>query len=102
MVEGFLKKRKEMRSKFLGYACACLSIFIMGCQGNAPTQKGIDYDEFKNPSKEYRATLFYSLNDSLYPDVIRQQIKDFAESGIGGVFFHAREGLLTQYFPFAM
>ena len=98
MAEGFLKKRKEMRSKFLGYACACLSIFIMGCQGNAPTQKGIDYDEFKNPSKEYRATLFYSLNDSLYPDVIRQQIKDFAESGIGGVFFHAREGLLTQYF----
>lgn len=62
-------------------------------QGNC-----IDWNEFQNPSSEYRASLFYSLNDSLYPDIIRKQIIEFAEGGIGGVFFHAREGLLTQYF----
>lgn len=87
---------KKMKTKFIGWVC--LSALMMGCQGNISKQANINYEEFKNPSKEYRATLFYSLNDSLYPDIIRQQIKEFAKSGIGGVFFHAREGLLTQYF----
>lgn len=58
----------------------------------------LDVSRFENPHKEDRATLFYSLNDSLKPDVIRQQISDFAQSGVGGVFLHARDGLLTQYF----
>ena len=87
-----------MRTTILKCALGCLAAFVMSCQGTVLKSDAIDINEFKNPSKDYRATLFYSLNDSLYPDVIRKQIQEFAEGGIGGVFFHAREGLLTQYF----
>ena len=71
---------------------------IVCCMRRKLQEDSIDWDEFQNPSSEYRASLFYSLNDSLYPEIIRKQIIEFAEGGIGGVFFHAREGLLTQYF----
>ena len=73
------------------------SILSVGCHKDAQDRNCINFEEFKNPTAEYRASLFYSLNDSLYPDLIRKQIKEFAKGGIGGVFFHAREGLLTQY-----
>ena len=76
----------------------CLTTILFVACGEKLQEDSIDWDEFQNPSSEYRASLFYSLNDSLYPEIIRKQIIEFAEGGIGGVFFHAREGLLTQYF----
>ena len=76
----------------------CLTTILFVACGEKLQEDSIDWDEFQNPSSEYRASLFYSLNDSLYPEIIRKQIIEFAEGGIGRVFFHAREGLLTQYF----
>lgn len=62
--------------------------------GEKLQEDSIDWDEFQNPSSEYRASLFYSLNDSLYPEIIRKQIIEFAEGGIGGVFFmHVKDYL---------
>jgi hypothetical protein len=77
-----------------------LLIFLfLGCRDNSTSYSGtIDAARFRNPFKEDRATLFYSLNDSLEPNVLQKQIAEFANAGIGGVFFHAREGLMTQYF----
>lgn len=84
------------------YSLIMFSVFfslLISCQSSETSEKNkIDILRFENPKKEDRATLFYSLNDSLKPDLIRRQISDFAQGGIGGVFLHARDGLLTQYF----
>jgi len=57
----------------------------------------LDKDVFKNPPKEYRGVPFWSINDILYPDEIRRQIRLLDKGGYGGVFFHAREGLVTPF-----
>lgn len=71
---------------------------LSACQSNGNMKDQIVVSRFENPQKVDRATLFYSLNDSLKPDLIRRQIDDFAQGGVGGIFLHARGGLLTQYF----
>lgn len=77
----------------------CMLFYLLtACQSDGNLKDKIDVLRFENPQKEDRATLFYSLNDSLRPDLIRRQISDLAQGGVGGVFLHARGGLLTQYF----
>lgn len=46
---------------------------------------------------EYRPIPFWSWNDSLEPEKLKQQIRWMHEKGIGGFFMHAREGLETPY-----
>ena len=46
---------------------------------------------------EHRCVPFWSLNDKLEPDVLREQIRQMKSAGIGGFFMHARGGLLTEY-----
>ena len=85
--------------KYASITLWILLCLLAGCRSDGKSGKDkIDCSRFENPLKEDRATLFYSLNDSLNPDLIRRQISDFAQSGVGGVFLHARGGLLTQYF----
>lgn len=50
---------------------------------------------FKHPGNNYRSIYFYSLNDRLDTAVMARQIRAFAQAGGGGVFLHARIGLLT-------
>jgi hypothetical protein len=57
----------------------------------------INFSEFQNPSKDYRAVPFYSLNDLLDSAEIDRQIAEFARGGYGGVYLHSRTGLLTEY-----
>lgn len=86
--------KKEVFILFMLLAC-----LFSGCQGDdISSVDKIDRARFKSPHKEDRATLFYSLNEILDPEIVQNQIKEFADGGVGGVFFHAREGLLTQYF----
>ncbi len=59
--------------------------------------KNIDFREFENPSKNYRAVPFYSLNDLLDSAELDRQITQFANGGYGGVYLHSRTGLLTEY-----
>lgn len=47
--------------------------------------------------KDYRSIPFYSLNDRLEADKIREQIGFMHEQGMGGFFLHARGGLETEY-----
>ena len=54
-------------------------------------------DLFKEPPKEYRGVPFWSINDELNSEEVARQIGILDEGGFGGVFFHAREGLLTPY-----
>lgn len=45
----------------------------------------------------YRALPFWSWNDRLEPERLREQIRQMKEQGIGGFFMHARGGLETPY-----
>lgn len=58
----------------------------------------LDYEEFfKRPSSEFRGVPFWSINDRLDPGEVARQIALLEEGGYGGVFFHAREGLVTSF-----
>ena len=46
---------------------------------------------------EHRSVPFWSLNDKLQPEVLREQIRQMKSAGIGGFFMHARGGLETEY-----
>ena len=59
--------------------------------------ESIDFREFENPSRNYRAAPFYSLNDLLDSAELDRQIVEFAKGGYGGVYLHSRTGLLTGY-----
>lgn len=54
-------------------------------------------NEAQNPGMKYRPVPFWSWNDRLEPDELRNQIRLMNEAGLGGYFMHARGGLLTDY-----
>ena len=58
---------------------------------------GLNRDLFKNPPTEYRGVPFWSINDILKSEEIRRQVRLLYDAGYGGVFFHAREGLVTPF-----
>jgi len=45
----------------------------------------------------HRPIPFWSWNDTLEPERLKEQIRWMHKSGIGGFFMHAREGLETEY-----
>ncbi len=47
--------------------------------------------------KEYRSIPFWSWNDKLSQDGLKEQIHWMNDNGIGGFFMHARSGLATEY-----
>lgn len=57
----------------------------------------MDIKEFKNPSRIFRPSPFWSWNDTLSPKELRWQLKEFATKGFGGYFMHSRVGLGTPY-----
>lgn len=59
--------------------------------------KKIDWNQFKNPSPEYRAKPFWALNGKLEKKHLKFQIKCMKEMGFGGAFLHSRTGLITEY-----
>ena len=52
---------------------------------------------FSNPPSEYRSAPLWDWNDQISKDGIDFQLNEFKKAGIGGVFVHARPGLLTDY-----
>jgi hypothetical protein len=74
--------------------------FLTACTRQSPYTRissTIDFGEFQNPSADYRAVPFYSLNDLLDSAELDRQITEFARGGYGGVYLHSRTGLLTEY-----
>ncbi|MGF7140638.1 type 1 glutamine amidotransferase family protein [Roseimarinus sediminis] len=97
-----------MKKKFFQYTNSPLLIILLAistlssCKNNKELE-GASYDQtishatFTNPPASYRSFPFYSLNDSLNPEELREQIRSFAEAGMGGFYLHSRDGLLTEY-----
>ncbi len=54
-------------------------------------------DNIVAPAAKYRPIPFWSWNDKLENEELRQQIRDMHDAGIGGYFMHARGGLQTEY-----
>ena len=46
---------------------------------------------------DYKALPFWSWNDELEPEELKEQIRWMKEQGFGGYFMHARAGLTTEY-----
>lgn len=52
---------------------------------------------FANPPVDYRSMPLWVLNDELDWAHLKQQLSQFKEQGMGGVFIHPRPGLMTEY-----
>ena len=61
------------------------------------TSQGKTGMDFTNVETKYRTIPFWSWNDKLEPQVLREQIRQMYAAGIGGFFMHARGGLQTEY-----
>lgn len=78
-----------------------LLILFRGCQSGVYQQPGgnerLSYSNFLNPANEYRSHPFYSVNDTLTEDEIKNQIREFRDAGFGGFYLHSRSGLITAF-----
>ncbi len=52
---------------------------------------------FADPPADYRSMPLWVWNDELAWPRLRQQLNQFRQQGIGGVFVHPRPGLMTEY-----
>lgn len=53
--------------------------------------------EFAAPSSEYQTAPFWVWNGVVTKEMIDEQLEDFSQHGIGGVFVHPRYGMITEY-----
>ena len=54
-------------------------------------------NEFVEPAKEYKTAPFFVLNNEITREMIDRTMADFKDKGSGGVFYHPRPGLITEY-----
>ncbi len=54
-------------------------------------------DSIIRNSDNYRGLPFWSWNDKLETETLKQQIREMKKVGLGGFFMHARSGLETEY-----
>ncbi len=53
--------------------------------------------QFRTPPSRYRSAPLWVWNDDMTENQIEEQLTDFKDKGIGGVFVHPRPGLITPY-----
>jgi hypothetical protein len=79
-----------------------LIIFILSIFPACKTQATQDSylrvrEAFQNPPAEYRSAPLWVWNDRVTTAQIDEQLRQFKNNGIGGVFIHPRPGLITPY-----
>jgi hypothetical protein len=57
----------------------------------------LEHDEFLSPGAEPRIAPFWFWNCAMDEELVRLQVRQMAEAGIGGFFIHARQGLTLPY-----
>lgn len=82
-----------MRKIFLLLTCC----YLASCGQTQTHDQYIKAEKFAHPTVEYRSVPFYSVNDKLDTAVVAKDMKILADGGSGGINFHTRTGLLTDY-----
>ena len=54
-------------------------------------------ENFENPPSSYRSAPLWTWNYKITEEGIDEQLKEFKNAGMGGVFVHPRPGLVTEY-----
>ena len=54
-------------------------------------------EKIKNEAHKYSSIPFWSWNDKLDEEELRNQLRNMKSLGMGGAFMHARAGLETEY-----
>jgi len=57
----------------------------------------VKIEDFRNPPVDYRPVPFLSINDDIGEERLLNLAEEFLDKGWGGLFFHARTGLITPY-----
>jgi hypothetical protein len=68
---------------------------LAGEPGRATRQELLG--RFNDPPAEYRSMPLWVWNDQLEWPRLREQLAQFKQQGMGGVFVHPRPGLMTEY-----
>ncbi|MFB3920739.1 MAG: glycosyl hydrolase [Terriglobia bacterium] len=66
---------------------------------NAPPPASVEdlRRNFQDPPNEFRPAPLWVWNDEMDPERIKEQLRQFKQQGMGGVFIHPRPGLMTEY-----
>jgi len=88
-----------MHRTILKLAICSIILFSFACKPTTQTGDSREkvLNEFKNPPAEYRSMPLWVWNDRVTEQQIDEQLSDFKDKGIGGVFVHPRPGLITPY-----
>lgn len=84
------------------FLCASIVCGLASCDAGGRAD-GRTYDfgalseEFADPSVEFKTAPLYVLNNAVTRDQIDRTMTDLKEKGFGGIFFHPRPGLITEY-----
>ena len=90
-----------MKKKYLFLICAGI-LGTISCSTERQCDDCIaDFEalrnEFAEPAKEYRSAPLFVMNTEVTRDKIDRAMTDLKEKGFGGIFFHPRPGLITEY-----
>jgi hypothetical protein len=62
-----------------------------------PASAALDPRAFQDPPAEFRSMPLWVWNDEMEWPRLAEQLAQFKQQGIGGVFVHPRPGLMTEY-----
>lgn len=83
------------------FASLWASLLLAGCSESEQSTDGTDFAyieaNFQDPPSEFRPAPFWIWHEKVTRDKIKEQLTDFKDKGIGGVFVHPRYGLVTEY-----
>ena len=90
------------RSSLAGWAIALLVIgFLVAhlstCVAAEPVAMPEWLAEFHDPPATWRPQIFFVTNGRLNRERTTEILRQYSDRGIGGVFFHCRPGLITEY-----
>jgi hypothetical protein len=87
----------KRKGAFLLIITVILSIFPACKKGDTQDSYLSVLEAFKNPPAEYLSAPLWVWNDRVTTTQIEEQLRQFKNNGIGGVFIHPRPGLITPY-----
>jgi hypothetical protein len=101
-----MKRRNWMPNAVRGVVAAALtlSVWLTGHLSQCIAADTVELDampgwlpEFGDPPATWRPQIFFVTNGKLNRERTTAMLRQYRDRGIGGVFFHCRPGLITEY-----